>query len=156
MIVMLGIFIDIIIICIMIVFVILIVKILGVDGVVVVFVWLSGEMGVFLLVFVFLYGLFIVGLGEWIVVLGLIFFVFIIIIVWSYYGECCVEFLFGVRIIIFYCYVWVFLVGVGVVFKLDIVWVFVFIMNVLMVLFNLIGLFFLSGFIFRFSWGEMV
>ncbi len=151
---MLGTFIDTIIICTMTALVILTVQMPSVDGSAAMAVWTSGETGAPLSALAFSHGLPVAGVGEWIVSLGLIFFAFTTIIAWSYYGERCAEFLFGVRIITPYRYAWVLLVGVGAVLKLDIAWAFASIMNALMALPNLIGLLLLSGLIFRLSRGE--
>lgn len=86
---MFGIFIDIIVVC----FIIGLVIVLS--GV-----WLYGVKGVEFIIFVF--NLFSNGWGEYVVVIGLVLFVFIIILGWSYYSECCIEFLFGIKVIMFF------------------------------------------------------
>lgn len=44
----------------------------------------------------------IAGLGKFIVNIGLIFFAFTTIIGWNYYGEKCLQYLAGIRIIKLY------------------------------------------------------
>jgi AGCS family alanine or glycine:cation symporter len=135
---MLGTFIDTIIICTMTALVIL------TTGA-----WLSGETGAELSALAFDTGL--PGFGNWIVTFGLVVFAFTTVLGWSYYGERCTQFLFGVWIIIPYRVLWVALVFVGAVLELDTVWLVADILNALMALPNLIALLLLSGTIFALS-----
>lgn len=60
---------------------------------------------------------------------------------WSYYGERCFEFLFGVKGMNGYRIVFVVMVLLGVFLKLEVVWIIVDIVNGFMVIFNFIVLF---------------
>lgn len=83
--------------------------------------------------------------GSLIVTIGLILFGFSTIVGWSYYGEKCMEYLFGERPIKYYRMVFCLIVFIGAILSMDIVWPLVDIMNGLMALPNLIGLFALSS-----------
>ena len=86
--------------------------------------------------------------GEYIVTFGLIVFAFTTILGWSYYGERCAEYLFGVKIIIPYRILWVIAIFIGAMVKLKLVWTFADILNGLMAIPNLIALLLLSPVIF--------
>lgn len=81
-----------------------------------------------------------VSLGKMIVTIGLIFFAFTTIIGWNYYGERCTEYLFGVKGIKIYRYIFILLVAVGPYLRLELVWVIADIVNALMAIPNLIGI----------------
>ena len=85
-------------------------------------------------------GLPIASLGKFIVTIGLIFFAFTTIIGWNYYGERCTEYLFGVKGIKIYRFIFIFLVAIGAYLKLDLVWIIADIVNALMAIPNLIGI----------------
>ncbi|PXV89128.1 AGCS family alanine or glycine:cation symporter [Lachnotalea glycerini] len=80
------------------------------------------------------------NLGKVIVTVGLIFFAFTTIIGWNYYGERCTEYLFGIKGIKIYRYIFIFLVAVGPYLKLELVWIVADIVNALMAIPNLIGI----------------
>ena len=80
------------------------------------------------------------GWGSYIVTIGLIFFAFTTILGWNYYGERCTEYLFGVKGIKPYRYIFILLVSVGAFLKLDLIWILADIVNGLMALPNLIAL----------------
>lgn len=84
-------------------------------------------------------------LGDFILVAGLLTFVFSTILGWSYYGEKAVEYLAGVGVIPFYRIAWVIAVFAGCVWKSDAVWNFSDAMNGLMALPNLVALLLLGG-----------
>ena len=84
-------------------------------------------------------------LAKYILTGGLVLFAFTTIIGWSYYGERCAEYLFGVKCIMPYRIIYIILVGLGVFLKLDMVWVIADIVNGLMAIPNLIALIGLSG-----------
>ncbi|MFV8834874.1 sodium:alanine symporter family protein [Aquisalimonas sp.] len=86
--------------------------------------------------------------GQWVVTFGLILFAFTTIVAWSYYGERCAEYLFGVRVILPYRYLWVILLFVGAVANLNLVWLIADVLNALMAIPNLIALLALSGTVF--------
>lgn len=83
--------------------------------------------------------------GSWIVSIGLIFFAYSTILGWSYYGEKCFEYLFGVKSLTWYRLAFTIFVLVGAVVKLNMVWLFADIFNGLMAVPNLIALLGLSG-----------
>lgn len=83
--------------------------------------------------------------GGLIVTVGLILFAFTTLIGWAYYGEKCVEYLFGVSGIIPFRVVFVLLVAVGALSQLEIVWKISDIFNGLMAIPNLIGVVALSS-----------
>ncbi len=95
----------------------------------------------------------VIPYGEWIVAIGLICFGFSTILGWSYYGEKCVEYLFGENILVSYRFVFIAIVFIGPMLAIDTVWYLVDIMNGLMAFPNLIGLILLSPVIARESKG---
>ena len=87
--------------------------------------------------------------GKYIVIFGLILFSFSTIIGWSYYGEKCVEFLFGSGVIIYYRILWIVIIPVAASIELYLMWLIADIMNGLMSIPNLIALILLAPVIFR-------
>jgi len=83
--------------------------------------------------------------GGYIVTLGLILFAFTTLLGWAYYGEKCVEYIFGTRSVPFYRAIFTFVVIPGAVLELDVVWKISDVCNGLMAIPNLIGLCALSG-----------
>lgn len=83
--------------------------------------------------------------GPYILIFGLIFFVFSTILGWSYYGEKAAEYLLGSRAVLPYRLLWVAAVLVGSVMPLGFVWDFSDAFNGLMAIPNLIALIALSG-----------
>ncbi|NNM01534.1 MAG: sodium:alanine symporter family protein [Gammaproteobacteria bacterium] len=132
---MLGTFIDTIVICTMTALVIL------TTGV-----WQSGETGAPLSALGFSTG--IPG-GGYIVSLGLVVFAFTTIIGWSYYGERCAEYLFGIAVIKPYRLLWLAALLVGAMVKLELVWTLADVLNGLMALPNLVAMLLLSPVIFK-------
>jgi len=141
---MLGTFIDTIIVCTMTALVILTVYVpMDVGGILQsVPAWQSGQTGASLTALA--YGGGLPG-GEWIVTIGLIFFVFSTLLGWSYYGERAAEYLFGIKVILPYRLLWVVCVFIGSVMKLDMIWNLSDMMNAMMAIPNLIALLLLSG-----------
>ena len=82
--------------------------------------------------------------GGYVVTFGLIFFAFSTLLGWSYYGERCMEYLFGPKSIIVDPLVYLPLIVVGSVGGLRVVWALADTLNGLMALPNLIGLLILS------------
>ncbi|WP_077528832.1 alanine/glycine:cation symporter family protein [Vreelandella utahensis] len=107
--------------------------------------WETGESGAALTSMAFNQG--IPG-GNWVVTFGMIFFAFTTIVAWSYYGERSAEFLFGVKVIMPYRYLWVVLLVVGAVANLELIWLIADVLNALMAIPNLIALLALSGTVF--------
>lgn len=87
--------------------------------------------------------------GGYIVSTGVVLFAFSTILGWSYYGDRCVERLFGVRAVLPYRIVFTVVVYIGATIPLDVVWNAADVLNGLMALPNLIGLLILSGLIAR-------
>ncbi len=83
--------------------------------------------------------------GHLIVVFSALLFGFSTLLGWSYYGEQCVQYVMGFKVVNFYRYVFVLFVFLGAVIKLDLVWSIGTIANACMALPNLIGLIVLSG-----------
>ncbi len=79
-------------------------------------------------------------LGKYIVNIGLIFFAFTTILGWNYYGERCIEYLFGVRGIKPYKIIFIVLVAIGPFLPLEMIFIIADIVNGLMAFPNLIGL----------------
>ena len=83
--------------------------------------------------------------GSIILVGGLLTFVFSTIIGWGYYGEKALEYLFGIRAIPPYRWLWILMVFLGAVWKSESVWNLSDIMNGLMALPNIASLLLLGG-----------
>ncbi|TZE81241.1 alanine/glycine:cation symporter family protein [Calorimonas adulescens] len=83
--------------------------------------------------------------GKFIVVIGLALFAYSTIIGWSYYGEKCVEFLFGPKARLPYRIIWLPFIGIGAVGGLTELWNLADTLNGLMAIPNLIGVLLLSG-----------
>lgn len=133
---MLGTFIDTIIVCTMTALVIVLTG-----------VWTSGETGAALSAQAFAAGL--PGVGNYIVSFGLVIFAFTTILGWSYYGERCAEFLFGVKVILPYRILWLIAIPLGAMGKLAMIWLLADVLNGLMALPNLIALLLLSPMVFK-------
>lgn len=88
-------------------------------------------------------------IGPVVLTVGLLSFVFSTILGWSYYGEKAVEYLFGIKAIKPYRYLWIGAVMVGSVATLPAVWSFADIANGLMAVPNLISLIVLTPVICR-------
>lgn len=87
--------------------------------------------------------------GSIIVSIALAVFAFTTIIGWSFYGEKCVEFLFGIKAIKPYRLLWLIALPVGAAMNLGMVWTIADILNAMMAIPNLIALALLSGIVFR-------
>lgn len=83
-------------------------------------------------------------IGTPILVIGIAAFAYSTILGWSYYGERCVEYLFGRGGMIPYKLIFVFILLIGPVIKLDLVWTMADIFNALMSIPNLIAVVVLS------------
>ncbi|MFD3450113.1 alanine/glycine:cation symporter family protein [Microbacteriaceae bacterium 4G12] len=105
--------------------------------------WNSGKTGVEATTFAFqtVFG----SVGSMILGIAIILFAYSTMLGWSYYGEKCVEYLFGPKAVRYYRFVFVGMVAFGANLKLGLVWTFSDIANGLMALPNLIGLIGLSG-----------
>lgn len=78
--------------------------------------------------------------GSLIITIGLMLFAFTTILGWNYYGERCVEYLFGIKAIKPYRYIFIALVGMSPLLKLNTIWILADIVNGLMAIPNLIAL----------------
>jgi AGCS family alanine or glycine:cation symporter len=87
--------------------------------------------------------------GNHAVALGLTLFAFTTMLGWAFYGEKCVEFLFGTKVITPYRYLWIAAVFTGTILSLDFVWLLADTLNALMAIPNLIALLLLSPVVFR-------
>lgn len=83
-------------------------------------------------------------LGHYGLTFSLVLFAFTTILGWSYYGERCFEFLFGIKHINYFRLVFIVMVGLGGFLKLDLIWIIADIVNGLMAIPNLIALLALS------------
>ena len=109
-------------------------------------VWDSGETGAPLAAAAFGSAL---PIGKHVVSIGLAVFAFTTILGWSYYSERCLEYLFGVKVILPFRIVWVLVIPLGALWKLDLVWGVADMLNGLMAIPNLIALVLLSPVVFR-------
>lgn len=87
--------------------------------------------------------------GSIALTISLVLFAFTTILGWSYYGERCIEFLFGTKSILPYRLLFVAMVALGGFLKLDLVWAIADIVNGLMALPNLVALLALSPVIIK-------
>ena len=136
MVAMLGTFIDTIIVC-------------SITGLVIISsgAWTSGETGAALTSLAFETGL--PGFGNYVVAISLATFAFTTIIGWSFYGERCIEFLFGVKAIVPYRVVWILAIPVGATINLGLIWLIADTLNAMMALPNLVALLLLSPVVFK-------
>jgi len=111
--------------------------------------WTSGETGASLSTYAFRMGL--PGYGDYIVSFGLAVFALTTLLGWSYYGERCAAYIFGVKIIPWYKIAWVLVIPVGAVMDLNFLWLLADVLNGLMAIPNLIALLLLSPVVFKLS-----
>ncbi len=111
--------------------------------------WTSGETSATLSTLAYDTGL--PGFGKVVVVFGLLVFAYTTLLGWSYYGERCAEYIFGVWIIKPYRYAWIGMIFVGALLKdkLTLLWDISDALNGLMALPNIVALLLLSPVIFR-------
>lgn len=89
--------------------------------------------------------------GNYVVTLGLCLFAFTTMIGWSFYGERCAVFLFGVRASLPFRLAWVAVIPVGTLIELELVWLIADTLNAFMAVPNLIALLLLGPLVFRIS-----
>lgn len=108
--------------------------------------WKSNLAGAAMTNAAFTQGMPIETLGKFIITVGLMFFAFTTILGWNYYGERCAEYLFGVKGVKPYRYIFIAIVAIGglSILKLDLIWIIADIVNGLMAIPNLIALIGLS------------
>lgn len=85
------------------------------------------------------------GWGSMLLMVGLVLFAFTTILGWNYYGERCIEYLFGVKAIMPYRLIFIGLIACGPFMKLEEIWILADIVNGLMAIPNLIALLALTG-----------
>lgn len=83
--------------------------------------------------------------GSYILAVSLTIFAFTTILGWSYYGERCMEYVFGLKSVKVYRVVFLVVLFIGAVTSLDVIWEFADLMNGLMAFPNLIAVLMLSG-----------
>ncbi len=88
-------------------------------------------------------------IGSLVLTLSLALFAFTTVLGWSYYGERCVEFVFGTKAITIYRSIFVLMVALGGYLQLQVIWKIADIVNGLMALPNLIALLVLSPVIIK-------
>jgi len=88
-------------------------------------------------------------IGKYIVAIGLSIFALSTAISWAYYGDRCIDYLFGARFVLPYRILWCVLLPVGAFLKIEFVWTISDIFNALMAWPNLIGLIFLSPIVIK-------
>lgn len=109
--------------------------------------WTSGVSGAALTSAAFSHSL--PGVGNYLVAIALAVFAFTTIIGWSFYGERCVEFLFGLKAITPYRILWIIAVPIGAGLSLDFIWLLADTLNAMMAIPNLIALALLSPVVFK-------
>ena len=77
---------------------------------------------------------------QYVVVMGLIMFAFTTVLAWGYYGEKCVEYLFGLKVAYAYRWLYTAMVLVGSLLKLELVWALSDVANGFMAIPNLIAI----------------
>lgn len=85
------------------------------------------------------------GIGSYVLTIALAVFAFTTILGWSYYGERCMEYLFGKKSVIIYRITFLIILFIGSVVSLGIIWEFSDLTNGLMAFPNLVALLLLSG-----------
>lgn len=87
--------------------------------------------------------------GDYLVAVSIAFFAFSTLLGWSYYGERCMDRLFGRRLVFPYRIAFVVVVFIGATSELEPIWTFSDVMNGLMALPNLVGLILLAPLVSR-------
>ncbi len=87
--------------------------------------------------------------GAYVVTFGLSVFAFTTLLGWSFYGEKCVEYLFGIKSITPFRVLWIIAIPCGAVAQLDFIWLLADALNALMALPNLLALILLSPVVFK-------
>ncbi|MEC9409534.1 MAG: amino acid carrier protein, partial [Pseudomonadota bacterium] len=87
-------------------------------------------------------------IGQYIVTLGLAVFAFTTIIGWSFYGERCTEYLFGIKAVPVFRLIWVAAIPIGATQELNAAWLIADTLNAMMALPNLVALILLSPVVF--------
>ncbi len=111
--------------------------------------WVSGETGASLSALAFSRGL--PNYGGYVVSFSLAIFALTTLLGWSYYGERCAEYIFGVKVIPWYRFLWVLVIPVGAMMDLEFLWLLADVLNGLMAIPNLLALLLLAPVVFRLS-----
>jgi AGCS family alanine or glycine:cation symporter len=109
--------------------------------------WTGGESGAALTSQAFASAL--PSFGNYLVAIALAIFAFTTIIGWSFYGERCVEFLFGLKAVTPYRVLWIIAIPFGAMLNLEFVWLVADTLNAMMAIPNLIALALLSPVVFK-------
>lgn len=109
--------------------------------------WTGGESGAALTSQAFATAL--PSFGNYLVAISLAVFAFTTIIGWSFYGERCIEFLFGLKAVTPYRIAWIIAIPLGATLSLDFVWLVADTLNAMMAIPNLIALALLSPVVFK-------
>ena len=89
------------------------------------------------------------GFGGYFIAVALSIFAFTTILGWSYYGEKCMEFLFGVKVMLPYRLLWIAAIYFGATADLGFIWLLADTLNAMMAIPNLIALALLSPIVFK-------
>ncbi len=108
--------------------------------------WTSGESGAALTSLAFETSL---PYGGYFIAVALSIFAFTTILGWSYYGEKCMEFLFGVKVMLPYRILWIVAIYFGATADLGFIWLLADTLNAMMAIPNLIALALLSPIVFK-------
>jgi len=87
--------------------------------------------------------------GKYIVTFGIVIFALTTLLGWSYYGEKCVEYIFGIKSIMVFRILWVIAIPIGATYELKDIVLVADTLNALMALPNLIALLLLSPIVFK-------
>jgi AGCS family alanine or glycine:cation symporter len=109
--------------------------------------WTGGENGAALTSMAF--ATVLPSVGAQIVAIALAVFAFTTILGWSFYGEKCAEYLFGVKAIVPFRVLWILGVMIGTLVQLDFAWLLADTLNALMAIPNLVALVLLSPVVFK-------
>jgi len=109
--------------------------------------WTGGETGAALTSAAFEHAL--PGVGGYLVSFSLVLFAFTTILGWSFYGEKCLQYLFGVKSIEIFRIIWVLVIPIGAAADLGFIWLLADTLNALMAIPNLIALLLLSPMVFK-------
>ncbi len=110
-------------------------------------VWTTGITGASLSAAAFEHAL--PNFGSYIVTFGLTVFAFTTLLGWSFYGEKCVQYLFGFESIKYFRILWIIVIPIGAVGQLEFIWLVADTLNALMAIPNLIALLLLSPVVFK-------
>ncbi|WP_319528825.1 sodium:alanine symporter family protein [uncultured Cohaesibacter sp.] len=109
--------------------------------------WTSGESGAALTSLAFESSL--PGVGGYVIAIALSLFAFTTILGWSFYGEKCVGYLFGAKVLIAYRIAWIVMIYFGATADLGFIWLLADTLNAMMAIPNLIALALLSPVVFK-------